>query len=166
MPTPHKPSVIKALEGNRGKFGRQQVKTDPKGIGRPRVADYLKPAEKALYRAVIEALPVTILSRADESCLERFAVAWARFRYAHGEVHRVGHMVQSPFGPVVNPYLSIMERASKEMHRAGGELGLSPVARARMATISTVEDDPMALLLGDDMDPTGAWSTPPRARAN
>lgn len=166
MPTPAKPSVIKALEGNRGKFGRGQIKTDPRGIGRPQVPGYLKQVEKELFRACLAALPVTLLTRADSAILERFAVAWARFRLAHDEVWRVGHMVQSPYGPIINPYVAIQERAAKEMHRAGGELGLSPVARARLATVATADDDPMALLLGDDLDPTGAWSTPPRARTN
>lgn len=166
MGRPAKPSTVKALEGNRSKFGRAAIKTDPRGVGRPQVPAYLKQTEKELFRACLAALPVTILSRADTAILERFAVSWARFRLAHDEVWRVGHMVQSPQGPIINPYIGMMERAAKEMHRAGAELGMSPVARARLATVATVDDDPMSLLLGDDLDPTGAWSTPPRARAN
>ena len=40
----------------------------------------------------------------------------------------------------------------------GNELGLSPAARARLSVEPEKPQDPMELLLGDDMDPAGAWS--------
>jgi len=166
MPTPTKPSVIKALEGNRSKFGSKQIRQDPKGIGKAEAPRHLKPEEMKLFKAVIASLPITLLSAADNSVLERMAVAWARFRKANREVHRLGELVQSPQGPVINPYFKIMDRCTREMHKAGGELGLSPAARARLAAVGMAEDDPMSILLGSDLDPTGAWSTPPRNMAN
>lgn len=166
MPTPRKPSKIKELEGNRGKFGRKSIPKDPQGIGRPSVPTHLNPEETKLYRHCMNSLPPEILTAADEAMLEVFAVAWARFRYANKQVGTIGLMVQSPTGPMRNPLLIVIEKNADIIHKVGSQLGLSPAARARLATIPTANEDPLALLLGDDMDPTAAWSTPSRERAN
>jgi P27 family predicted phage terminase small subunit len=104
------------------------------------------------------------LTRADDAILERFAVAWAEYREVHATITRTGKLVNSPQGPIRNPLLVVRNNAAKEMHAAGSEIGLSPVARARLAAPNAVDDDPMALLLGEDGDPNGAWSTLPKTK--
>ena len=44
------------------------------------------------------------------------------------------------------------------MHAAGAEIGLSPVARARLANTDFGENDPIGMLLGD----SELWEPPPR----
>jgi P27 family predicted phage terminase small subunit len=161
---PKKPTQIKILEGNRGKFAKASLKPDARGIGRPRMPAHLIPEEQELWQDVIASLPVGLLSRADEAALERMAVAWAEFREAQQMIRKTGKLVQSPQGPVRNPLFVIRNQASREMHLAGEVLGLSPVARARLAASETPDDDPMALLLGPDDDPNGAWSTLPKTK--
>lgn len=167
MPTPNKPSRVKKLEGNRAQRGKKRIKEDPRGAAPLLVPAHLKPAEAKLFRHCMTALQGTdILCSADEALVEIFAVAWARFHAANAQVHTIGLMVQSASGPVRNPMLIIVEKCAHIMHMVGSQLGFSPAARARLASIPGEEADPMALLLGDDMDPSGAWSTPPRTRAN
>lgn len=101
-----------------------------------------------LWLDVVASLPDGILSSADDGILERYVVAWARFRDAKKRVEETGTLVKSVHGPVRNPLLIVMSQATKEMHAAGGELGLSPVSRARLAALDTFQDDPMAMLLG------------------
>jgi P27 family predicted phage terminase small subunit len=162
---PKKPTQIKILEGNRGKFAKASLKPDPRGIGQPRMAAHLTKKERELWQDVVASLPVGLLSRADEQALERMAVAWAEYRDAKETIRKTGKLVHSPQGPVRNPLFVIRNQAERAMHQAGEVLGLSPVARARLSAPDTANDDPMALLLGPDGDPNGAWSTlPPRTK--
>lgn len=156
---PPKPAKIKALEGNREKLGRARIRENPAALGLPRLPTHLSQEERRLWADVLASLPPKLLTRADEGVLERFAVAWAEFREVHATITRTGRLVQSANGPVRNPLLVVRNAAAKEMHLAGMEIGLSPVARARLTAEDREEDDPMALLLGEDLDPNGAWST-------
>ncbi|MGC4026245.1 MAG: phage terminase small subunit P27 family [Mesorhizobium sp.] len=162
---PPKPSTIKIAEGNRRKIRADNIRQDIKGNGFPRLPKHLSSDEQCLWLDVIDALPVNLLSRADEAVLERFAVNWARWRTVQNTIVKTGLLVNSPQGPVRNPLLIVQEKAAREMHAAGEVIGLSPVARARLAsTDQDGEEDPMALLLGMDGDPNGAWSTLSKTR--
>jgi P27 family predicted phage terminase small subunit len=166
MANKKKPMQVKVLEGNRAKVAQKQLYApEPQVFGPPKPPTRLKPDERRLWADVVRSLPVGLLGRADEGVIERYVVAWARFIDATAQIHRIGLMVQSPMGPIRNPLLVVQNVAAKEMHAAGSEIGLSPVARARMASPQNTADDPMALLLGPDGDPDGAWSTlPPGSR--
>lgn len=159
-----KPKQLKLLEGDRSKVGKANIPDEPQGLGRPRVPIHLDADERKLWADMVASLPVGLLTRADEATLERMAVAWWRFRATTATIRKTGYLVQSPMGPIRNPLLVVQNVAAKEMHAAGSELGLSPVARARMTTAGLENDDPMALLLGADEDPAGAWSTLPKTR--
>ena len=161
-----KPSVIKIAEGNRSKVALDKLGHDIKGKGHPRLPDHLSSAERRLFLDVLDALPVTLLSRADEAVLERFAVNYARWREVQRVIVKSGLLVQSPNGPIRNPLLVVQDKAERAMHAAGEVLGLSPVARARLASPeNSGDEDPMELLLGPDGDPAGAWATrPPNKR--
>jgi P27 family predicted phage terminase small subunit len=164
MGRPPKPKKIKILEGNRRKVAKAKINHDPQGIGQPREPVHLNPEEQRLWWEIVTSLPVGLLSRADETMLERMAVAWCRFRQVHATIEKTGLLVQSPMGPIRNPLLVVEKAAAVEMHSCGSELGLSPVARARLSAPDTVNSDPMALLLGPDEDPNGAWSTLPKTK--
>ena len=131
---------------------------------RSRLPEHLSAPERRLWLDVLAALPRGLLSLADEQAMERFAVAYARWRDIQRMIAKSGFLVQSPQGPIRNPLLLVQKEAERGMHLAGEVLGLSPVARARLASKdNTGEEDPMALLLGMDGDPNGAWATPPKA---
>lgn len=150
-----KPSDVKKSEGNRSKLARDKVKEDPRGVGEPTVPMHLSSEERLMWGHVIASLPEGLLTRADDMAIEGFVVNAVRFRRAHQMIEKTGYMIQSPQGPVRNPLLVVQNNAHKLFHMAGSELGLTPVSRARLATPGEGEDDPMALLLGGDFDPTG-----------
>lgn len=159
MPAP-KTSTLKAAEGNRSKLGRARIKTDPVGKGRPEIPPSLSPEAKRFWAIIVESLPKGLLSRADEGTLEVYVSAWSRYREARRHVMKNGYWI----GNRLNPMKAIQDQAAAEMHKVGGTLGLSPLARARLATEGqTGEEDPLALLLGEDLDPAGAWSDKGRA---
>ena len=162
-----KPSVIKIAEGNRSKVATDKLGHDLQAKGFPRLPEHLSSAEKRIWLDVIGALPVSLLSRADENVLERFAVNYARWRDIQKTIVKSGLLIGSPQGPIRNPLLVVQDKSERAMHAAGEVLGLSPVSRARLANPqNTGEEDPMSLLLGEDGDPSGAWATPPKGKAN
>lgn len=151
-----KPQQMKNLEGNRSKVSKAELAMEePQGKGQPRMPPGMSADEQELWLDVVSSLPVGLLSRADENTIERAARYWAMFRESADMVAKTGLMVRSSFGPVKNPALAIMNMAAKQLQAAGSELGLSPVARARLVAPKNWEDDPMTLLLGGDED--GAW---------
>jgi P27 family predicted phage terminase small subunit len=159
-----KPSAIKIAEGNRRKVAKAQLKEDPRGKGRPELPPNLSALETQLWLNVVDSLPDGLLSRADEGALESFAREWATYREADEKIKKSGLLVQSPQGPIRNPLLVVRNYAVRNMISLGGVLGLSPVARARLAAPGAGAEDPMELLLGMDGDPAGAWSTLPRTK--
>lgn len=157
-----KPSKVKQMEGNRSKVAQSVIVIDPPGKGRPKMPPDLSDLEQEMWVDVVASLPSGLLTNADNAVLERFVTAWARFRAARRLIAETGILVQTKMGIQRNPALVVLNNASREMHMAGGEIGLSPVARARLASAEHPwDDDPMAQLLGDDED--GAWRT---GRAN
>jgi P27 family predicted phage terminase small subunit len=165
-----KPAQIKELEGNREKLGRNRIKANPAGIGAPEPPKTLSAKALGLWHRVVSSLPVGLLTQADEGHLERYAVAWTEFQETCLLIRKEGMRVERfrmsqkgvlvSVGLVLNPLIQAREMAAREMHRAGADLGLSPVSRARMTAADSVGSDPMELLLGADMNPDGAWSTP------
>ena len=79
------------------------------------------------------------------------AIAWALHREAarlirEGAVLVKGHDSR----PTKNPALTIMRQASQEMELCGTALGLMPYARTRLQAPEAEDDDPLALLLGEN----------------
>lgn len=155
-----KSNALKLLEGNRRKVKTASLTAEPQAVGMPRLPVHLTAEEQRLWADVVASLPLGLLTRADEGALERYAVAWSRFRETQIKIRQTGVLVQSSWGPIRNPLLIVQERAAMEMNRAGAELGLSPAARSRMTAPDTAGADPMELLLGPEGDPNGAWATP------
>jgi P27 family predicted phage terminase small subunit len=150
-----KPTVIRKLEGMRGHH--PLPKDEPVGNGRPRVPKHLAPEAAECYRDIVKSLPVELLTRADESTLERAAVAWAQYRDATRKLDQSGLLVKGLHNqPIRNPLLMVQRAASADLAQSGAMLGLSPAARARISAPELVDEDPMALLLGDG---TNAWAT-------
>jgi P27 family predicted phage terminase small subunit len=156
---PPKPSEVKKLEGNRRQRGRDSIKEDPRGIGTPEVPETLTDEALVLWQDVVGSLPLGILSSADNALLEMFAREWATYRKADREVQRDGELIFRRRTWVMNPWLRVRDRSQTACLRLSQDLGLSPVARARLVAPDSSKTDPMALLLGDGMDPNGAWST-------
>lgn len=155
MPSGRKPlpKEVKIAEGNRSKVARDKLIPDaPKGLGLPSLPPGMDEDETRLWLEVVGCLPKNLLTRADNSMLERMATAWARWRNVKKTIKTVGLLVNSPNGPIRNPLLVVLNATQKEMHACSSELGLSPVSRARLTAAGAEDDDPMALLLGMEDD--------------
>ena len=73
-----------------------------------------------------------VLTAADRGALAGHCAAWSRWIAAELAIKETGVVVKSPSGfPILNPHLSVANRALDEMRRWGNELGLSPAARTK-----------------------------------
>jgi P27 family predicted phage terminase small subunit len=148
-----KPSIIKELEGNRGK---RPIPAEMAPIGQPEAPAHLTAEQLDRWQDIVSSLPVELLSRADHQVLERMAVAWAAFRQTTILINQAGLLTRGQNNePVRNPLLAVRKLATTEMEACGAMLGLSPVARTRLIAPEQENTDPLTVLLG----PHGkAWS--------
>lgn len=73
----------------------------------------------------------------DAGLLAVYCSAVARWRDAEKQIAELGAVMLDAGGrPIRNPYLTVSEKAAATMLKAGGELGLSPMARKRSATLA------------------------------
>lgn len=147
-----KPAAVKIAEGNRRKVGAARLKPDIVGKGLPQPPAHLKPEERRLWLEVLRSLPKGVLSRADVAVLERFVVAWNRFRQCDKRIKDEGLTISTPQGQIKHPLMASIIALGKEMHMSGSDLGLSPVARARLSQATDTDQDPMGWLMGDNDD--------------
>lgn len=151
-----KPEAIKKQEGYRGHRTKAEKREDWNGIGKPQVPPHLQADEKRLWVLICASLPDGVLSKADVLMLERCVVAWSRYRRCQKTILKDGELVEVNGVKVRHPLLVTMNMVAKEMHSTASELGLSPVARARISQSSLPEDDPMGWLMGgSDDEPVG-----------
>jgi P27 family predicted phage terminase small subunit len=137
---------MRELEGNRGK---RPIPVEMPTIGRPEPPVGLNEAQLGRWHDIVSSLPDELLSRADNQVLERMAVAWAAFRECVSVVNKSGLVVRGLHGELVrNPLLAVQRQATQEMQECGNLLGLSPLARARLATPEQESIDPLTVLLG------------------
>jgi P27 family predicted phage terminase small subunit len=140
-------AIVKESEGDRSHVGKKGQGPRIEGVGTLEPPDHLTPTEKALWRFVVASLPAGVLARADTSIMERYVVAWARWREADEAVKADGMLVKTPQGVIKHPLLSAMNGLQREMHACGAELGLSPVARQRIMATKVDPDDEMGWLM-------------------
>lgn len=159
MPAIPKPSKTKRAEGNRSKLAKRKTSRDPVGIGLPRPPPYLNEVELGMWKDTVQSLPVGLVTRADEAMLERFVKAWSKYRRLDQQIENMGDMLKSPHGWIRNPLCAQQAECDRVMHKCAQELGLSPAARARLSTPEAAIESPLAILLGPDADPNGAWLT-------
>jgi P27 family predicted phage terminase small subunit len=150
-----KPSEQKRREGDRGHAGRK-LGVDPKGKGRPTVPLHLTAEERKLWAEAVGSLPDHILTRADNAALELYVTAWQRYREFDAAIRKSGKLIQTPNGPRRNPLYTLMKDAAALVMRAGSELGMTAVSRARLARpeYETDPDDVFEnfIFSGDDDD--------------
>jgi P27 family predicted phage terminase small subunit len=146
---PRKPAALKLIEGNPGK---RPLRNDLACSGSPILPHNLSELELFFWNATLNALPAGVLREADSGLIECFVCAWARFRECRRQIARSGLLVRAETGAVRNPLLIVLNQAERSMNAAGAQLGLSPVARARLAHPPAENDHTMAWLLDQDQD--------------
>ena len=74
-----------------------------------------------------------VLTTLDGGTLASYCVAFARWLEAERQIAAQGTIVKSPSGyPIIIPYLSISNRALKQMKEFGALLGLNPTDRSKI----------------------------------
>jgi P27 family predicted phage terminase small subunit len=149
MPSGRKPklSVVKNAEGNRSHATKDKTGDKIAGIGKLVVPSHLSEVERDLWSFVVRSLPDGLLCRADTAILERFVIAWSRYRECQKQIEDDGLMIKTPQGAIRHPLLPVVNNLSREMTSIGSELGLSPVAREKLSAARLDADDPMGWLL-------------------
>ena len=140
-------SLVKKIEGDRSHAGKAKNEAKVVAIGKIVMPDRLTDEEVRLWQFVTRSLPKGLLCRADTSILERYVVAWARYRIVDNQIKDEGLTIKTPQGVIRHPLHGLLKDLAREMHACGSELGLSPVARERLSATALREDDPMGWLL-------------------
>jgi P27 family predicted phage terminase small subunit len=118
-------------------------------VGRPEPPGYLTAEQLDRWHDIVGALPAELLTRADEQCLERMAVAWSTYRQACTLINQSGLLTRGQNGePTYNPLHRVRSAAAAEMESCGMLLGLSPLARTRLTAPEQDDTDPLSVLLG------------------
>ena len=90
-------------------------------------------ALKEWNRVTGELHKVGILSHLDLAVLSTYCQAWARWLDSEKNLAGTGPVVKAPSGyPMLNPWLTISNKALQQVQRLAGELGLTPSARTRI----------------------------------
>ena len=150
---PPKPSAEKILSGNPGKrpLSADEPTPPPSDMVSPAYLDSDARAKWIEMAAELRALG--LLTRVDEDALSFYCAQFSRWKKAEAIVQLKGEVITTEAGNLIqNPYLSIANRALKEMGRIGAEFGLTPSSRTRLhAPPADKESDLEKSLFGDDV---------------
>lgn len=142
------PTALKLVKGT--------LRKDRSNPHEPRVAEplsheppeHLSELQKEVWRYILAHSPNGLLKSLDWAVLEIWVVAYTTYRDAQAAVARRGQVVKTPNDfPVVNPYLSNMNKQAAIMLKAASELGFTPASRSRIVIgQDSVDDDPWTKL--------------------
>src|SRR5215471_7448711 len=140
-----KSAAIREIEGRRA---HRPIPVEIQPRAKPEAPMHLTAEQRERWDEIVIALPDEFLTFADNQVMERMSIAWARFREATILINRSGLLTRGQKGePNYNPLLRVQKIAAEEMHVCGLLLGLSPLARARLAAPEKVDEDPLTVLL-------------------
>ena len=139
------PTPLKLLKGNPGRRPLNKAEPRPR-IRVPRVPSHLDDAAKTEWRRVVRELKVLgLVSLMDRAALAAYCQAYSRWRQAEESLAKVGLLIQTTNGNVVqNPLVGIANRSMELMHRFMGEFGMTPSSRSRLSVgpSEREQDDP------------------------
>lgn len=141
------PTALKRLKGNPGKRPLNREEPRPPST-MPRCPSHLTGEARAEWRRVARTLyELGLLTGVDRAALAVYCQAWARWVKAEGQVAKHGEVVKTAAGNVMqNPYLSIANRAMRQMRDMARELGMTPSARSQIR-VAPPEEPSLADLL-------------------
>lgn len=146
--TKPKPTKIHLLNGNPSLLNLDnRVEPEP-DITIPDCPKHLIPAARREWKRIsVELFAIGLISQVDRTALAIYCQAYGRWVEAEKKIKQTGEVIKAPSGyPVLNPYLSIANRAYDIMYRFLVEFGMTPAARVRLAvpgrkkTIDPLED--------------------------
>jgi P27 family predicted phage terminase small subunit len=133
------PAALHRLNGNPG---RRELREEPATAGPLVKPDDLDDEASDEWDRAVAAFPPGFYTAADGPTLAVYCEAWVQFQTARAEVRESGILATGGQGQVIaNPAVGILKAASDTILKAGAVLGMSPAARARMATPAGKKDE-------------------------
>ena len=129
-----KPTVLRVIEGNRGRRPLNKNEPKPRPIT-PTCPSHLAAAGRAEWKRIVPELErMGLLTIVDRAALAAYCQAYARWKAAEAKIVETGEVIRQPGtgNYVRNPWLLTAERAMEQVHRYGAEFGLTPAARTRI----------------------------------
>lgn len=142
-----KPVELKMIEGT--------YRKDRDNLNAPKVTgdlvsppNYFSEEQTGVWKYAIENAPKGLLKKLDISILEIWVTAYVTYRESYAKVQEMGQVMTSPSGyPIVNPYLSNMNKQATIMMKAASELGFTPTSRSKVSVEQEqTEVDPWAVI--------------------
>jgi P27 family predicted phage terminase small subunit len=130
-----KSAKLRLLEGNPGK---RRIPKEPKPSHAADPIDcpptLTAPAREEWNRLCEDMRIKGVLTTWDRGTMAAYCQSYADWMEAQAKVNQIGQIVKAPHSgvPMQNPYLSISRGAKSDMLHFAAELGLTPVARARL----------------------------------
>ena len=149
-----KPTALKELAGNPGKRPLNRREPKPK-TALPTCPRHLDgEARKEWRRMGGELARMGVVTVVDRAALAAYCVAWARWVEAEGQVTKLGTIVKTANGNLIqNPYLAVANRALEQMTKLAGEFGMTPSSRSRVQVAEPDAGPSLAdVLFGDALD--------------
>ncbi len=128
-----KPTALKERQGNPGKRALNRgVATVKQGVTRPPA--HLGAAAKHEWQRLRKKLaPAGLLTPLDANVLAMYCMAWARWVEAEEQLTRIGPVVKTKNGNLIqNPYLAVANKSMEQMLLYARELGMTPSSRSRI----------------------------------
>jgi P27 family predicted phage terminase small subunit len=99
----------------------------------PDPPDHLSKKAKAEWERIAPELErYGLLTKIDGSALAAYCDYFAQWAEASAEVKKQGMIIQTGFGPQVNPWLRISNKAVEGMNKILVEFGMTPSSRSRV----------------------------------
>jgi P27 family predicted phage terminase small subunit len=130
-----KPTAIKEMEGNPGKRALNKSEPKPGRLTRaPVCPQFLKGLARAQWNKMAPQLArLGVLTNIDLDALARYCALYKRWREAEAEVARLGVIIKTTNGNLVqNPYLNVANRSNEQLNSLAAEFGLTPSSRSKV----------------------------------
>jgi P27 family predicted phage terminase small subunit len=136
-----KPIAMHRLQGTVVTTRHRHRQAEPKASGEladVRPPEWMTPAQKRVWREILKDAPRGVLFKADRTTFRNYVIASERFERAARMQNQIDEtasaqlLTKGSAGPMISPYIRIMNRETIIMTSLGSELGFSPTARARL----------------------------------
>jgi len=137
------PTKIRELRRNPGKRSYNKKEPKPKQVMKMNPPADLSPAAKKQWKAVFPKLAeAKLITSVDLPMLKMYCEKYAIYEEANEHIKKDGLIVASPKGyPMQSPYLSISNKAFKDMVQILTEFGMSPSSRSRTTRADSGGED-------------------------
>ena len=130
---PKKPTRLRVLAGNPS--GRPLERNVPVGpSGPPPCPRELTPEARREWRRTVKVLSLMgTVTKADRAALAAYCEAWSTWCEAQRHLREEGYIVLTPNGyPQQSPWVSIANKAFRQMYVLIQDFGLTPLARSKL----------------------------------